>query len=102
MDVGNSFNRGNRVIQEYLATWPEGTRYIIVSGTAIRLMYATWLFTSMPRMFIFKAEIDPAILREKVTRAIEEASKYNDKLVADARGKLTGAAPDSATKYWRR
>lgn len=88
MDPGNQFNRDNRVIQEYLATWPEGTRYIIVSGTADKADVRDSAYHLHASDVIFKAEIEPAILKETVTRAIEEASTYNDKLVADARRKL--------------
>ncbi len=92
MDINNPFNRDNQVIQEYLATWPEGTRYIIVSGTADKTDVRDAAFYQQASDVIFKAEVEPPLLKEKVTKVIEEASKQNNTLVADAWKKLSNAA----------
>jgi CheY-like chemotaxis protein len=91
MDDQDTYNRGNRAIQEYLATRPEGTLYILVSGVADKGEVRDSILYLNARDVIFKPEIEPAMLRDKVTRAIEEASKHDSQLIADAKRKLTGA-----------
>jgi DNA-binding NarL/FixJ family response regulator len=88
MDVNNPFNRENRAIQEYLATQPEGTLYIVVSGTAEKLEVRDAALRLGAWDVIFKAEIEPAMLRDKVIRAIEEASKQENQFVIEAKRKL--------------
>lgn len=91
MDISDQSNRDNAAIQEYLATRPDGTQYIVVSGTAEKQDVRNAAFHLNACDFIFKGEIDPAMLREKVGRAIELASKHPDSFVADAKLKLTDA-----------
>ncbi len=88
MDTHNPFNRENHAIQEYLATRPEGTLYIIVSGTAEKVEVRDAAFRLGAWDVVFKPEIDPGVLRDKVTRATEEASKKDSQFIIEAKRKL--------------
>jgi len=88
MDVGDSSNRDNRPIQEYLSTKPEGTRYFIISANimakeAVDAAYrlgAAWVF--------FKGSLNPGELAEKVAGAISEAGTHRAEAINVARRKL--------------
>jgi len=89
MDINDAFNRSNRGIQEYLASKPEGMQYIIVSGVIDKTGVRDSLLYLGAFDIIFKAEIDPAVLREKLAGAIDESQRHQAGLVADAKARLT-------------
>jgi len=89
MDVGDRENRANHAIQEHLATRPEGTPYIIVSGTIQISEVRDSAFHLNAYHVFFKDEIEPSVVRDRIIAAISEASKRDKDLVADARIKLT-------------
>ncbi|MGD0295339.1 MAG: hypothetical protein ABSB30_15945 [Terracidiphilus sp.] len=89
MDISDPFNRSNRGIQEYLASKPEGTQYIIVSAVIEKTEVRDSALHLNAFDIIFKAEIDPAVLREKLAGAIEESQRHQTSLVADAKERLT-------------
>jgi CheY-like chemotaxis protein len=91
MDINNAFNRSNRGIQEYLATKPDGTQYIILSGVIEKTEVRDSAFHLNAFDIIFKLEMDPAVLREKLAAAIDESQRHQVKLVADAKVRLTQA-----------
>jgi CheY-like chemotaxis protein len=88
MDVNDSFNRSNQGIQEYLATKPEGTQYIIVSGVVEKAEVRDSLVHLNAFDIIFKKEIEPVVLREKVAGAIEKAQGHQSELVMAAERRL--------------
>ncbi|MDX6530324.1 MAG: hypothetical protein QOH41_2614 [Blastocatellia bacterium] len=90
MDPHNPSNRENRAIQEYLATKPEGTLYIVVSGVAQKGEVRDSAFYLGAYDVIFKAEIEPGMLLEKVKRAIEATSKNDEQFLIDAKRRLLG------------
>jgi CheY-like chemotaxis protein len=89
MDVRDELNRANYAIQEYLSVRPEGTCYMIVSGTIKMPEAIDSAFHLNAYYIIEKPKIEPGILREKVIQAINEASKEDPRLIADARMALT-------------
>lgn len=89
MDLTDSFNRSNRGVQDYLATKPEGTEYIIVSGIVEKAEVRDALRSLNAFDVIFKAKIDPSILRDVVSTAIEKAQAHHAKLVVRDKARLT-------------
>jgi len=81
-------NRANQGIQNYLAARPEGTLYIIVSSTVNKAEVRDAAFKLGAYDVIFKTEIDPDLLSEKVQEALERTSENISNLIADARQKL--------------
>src|SRR6185295_19154135 len=91
MDLGDPFDRANREIQEYLSTRPEGTTYIIESANVNTEEVIDSAF-HLNAFYVFrKHRIEPGSLREKVSQAINHASKEDSRLLADARRHLTEA-----------
>jgi hypothetical protein len=89
MDLGNRFDRANSEIQEYLSTRPEGTTYIIISAN-VHLQEAINSAFHLNAFYVFpKGSIEPGTLREKVSQAINEASKEDIRILADARRQMT-------------
>jgi len=89
MDISDSLDRSNRGLQEYLASKPEGTQYIIVSAVIEKTEVRDSAFHLNAFDIIFKAEVDPAVLREKVAAAIERSERNEAGFVVEAKGKLT-------------
>jgi CheY-like chemotaxis protein len=89
MDVRDDLNRTNYAIQEYLSVKPEGTTYMIVSGTIKMPEAIDSAFHLNAYYIIEKPKIEPGILREKVIQAINQASKEDPRIIVDARMELT-------------
>jgi hypothetical protein len=90
MDPHNPANRENRAIQEYLATKPEGTLYIVISGVAQKGEVRDSAFYLGAYDVIFKAEIEPEMLLEKVKRAVEATAKSDEQFLIEAKRRLLG------------
>ncbi len=89
MKLGDKLNRANRGIQEYLSTHPEGTAYIVISANADIQETIKSAF-HLNAFYVFeKGAIEPGILREKVSQAVNHASKEDSRILADARSELT-------------
>lgn len=89
MDVSDALDRSNSALQAYLSTRPEGTRYLIISGTARRSELIEGPYHLSASYIIEKGMLDLGILEERVSQAIAEASREDERLLADARGQLT-------------
>lgn len=89
MDVGDRENRENHAIQEHLATRPDGTTYIIVSGTIQMSEVRDSAFHLNAFHVFFKDEIEPSAMRDRIIAAIGQASARDKDLVVEARSRLT-------------
>lgn len=90
MSIYDQSERQNKDIQTYLASHPEGTRCIIVSAVANKHDTQAAYERYNAESVIFKPEIDPVILSEKVKKAWEKASQNNNELKALSRTILFG------------
>ncbi len=88
MDVNDPANRANRPIQEYLATRPDGTLCIVVSATAEKTEVRDLAYRLNASDVIFKAEIDPDVLVERLRPALQTSRLSQSQLIADARNKM--------------
>lgn len=89
MELGDRLNRANRGIQEYLSTHPEGSTYIIISAN-VDIQETINSAFHLNAFYVFeKDKIELGILREKVSQAVNQASKEDSRILADARSELT-------------
>ena len=88
MDVANEKHRDNRPIQEYLASKPDGTRYIVVSATEDIKDAVDAAFHLGAAGFISKANVDPTDVAAKVVALIAESGNSRGQSLITARGKL--------------
>jgi len=89
MDVKDDLNRSNSAIQTYLSTRPEGTTYLIISGTVQSSEAIDAAFHLNAFYIIQKQRLDLGTFREKVSQGIIEASKEDRRLLTEARTELT-------------
>lgn len=85
MVLGDQANRDNDGIQTYLATRPEGTRYIIVSGTMQREEVREAAFRGGAFYVLFKPEAEPNLVRSKVEEALDDTSRNVGQALIEAR-----------------
>ncbi len=89
MELGDKRNRANRGIQEYLSTHPEGATYIIISAN-VDLQETIQSAFHLNAFYVFeKDRVELGALREKVSQAVNHASKEDSRILADARRELT-------------
>ena len=88
MDLEADWNRENKIIQDYLSTHPDGTRYIIISGTAERDEVRDAFSHHGVSDIIFKTEIEASLLQERIHRVFDESTNNTMKHVAEAVKKL--------------
>ena len=90
MTTQDATSRGNSEIQDYLSTRPEGTLYIVVSGTIEKLEVRDVAFRKNANNLIFKEEADPDSLVEVLLAAFETIGDPVPRFIAEAKHKLIG------------
>lgn len=88
MTTENAIDRSNRSVQDYLANRPEGTVYIVVSGTVRKEEVKNAAYSLNAFDVVFKELIDPLSFKDRVIEAIEQASMQNGNLISQSEKKL--------------
>lgn len=82
--------RQNIDVQRYLATYPEGTKCIVVSAVAGRSDTRDSLVKYKADSVIFKPEIDPSLLLDRIIETYEDVAKSDQGLKAHSYNLLYG------------
>lgn len=90
MDPNNPTDRSNRYIQRYLATRPEGTRYIITSGTVNVEETREAAFFSNASDVLQKQKIEPDLVLQSIARALADTTQQQRFLTASAKQQWLG------------
>jgi CheY-like chemotaxis protein len=88
MDAGDTLNRDNRPIQQYLSTKPEGTRYFIISAHIMPKETVDAAYRLGANFVFFKGDMDPGEFTDKTAAAIAEAASHRPEAISVARRKL--------------
>lgn len=90
MNEHDPLNRDNYEIQRYLSMRPEGTLYLVVSGTINIEEVRNAAFKLNASGVIFKKHADPDSVETEVSAAFEASNDLSARFLAEARRELIG------------
>jgi CheY-like chemotaxis protein len=90
MMTEDRLDRSNWFIQDYLSTRPDGTAYLIVSGTIRKEEVKKSAYSLNAVNVIFKEESTPDMVKDSVMDAIEQAARQDNNLISQAKNEFLG------------